>query len=85
MIVDNEDSPIKKAEYAKSPTVAERIEQEVEDELRRRRQCAEADEMVVDEAYNNTPEQKRVDVDATSNNQPKRPVENRDDLQDTKR
>ena len=88
VIVDDEDSPIKnRAEYAMSPTVAERIEQEVEDELRRRRQCAEANEMVVDEAYNNPSEQKTVDVDAASNNQPKRPesVENRDEVQDTKR
>ena len=41
VIVDSSDgdSPIKKrAEYAKSPTVADRIEQEVEEELRRRRE-----------------------------------------------
>ena len=41
VIVDSADdnSPIKKrAEYAKSPTVADRIEQEVEEELRRRRE-----------------------------------------------
>mmetsp|Transcript_17333 Transcript_17333/g.49641 ORF Transcript_17333/g.49641 Transcript_17333/m.49641 type:complete len:163 (-) Transcript_17333:172-660(-) len=45
VIVENDDSPItNRAEYAKSPTVAERIEQEVEDELRRRRRQGEAEE-----------------------------------------
>uniref|UniRef100_A0A7S0FUI3 Uncharacterized protein n=1 Tax=Minutocellus polymorphus TaxID=265543 RepID=A0A7S0FUI3_9STRA len=45
VMVESDDSPIKnRAEYAKSPTVAERIEQEVEDELRRRRRQGEAEE-----------------------------------------
>ena len=87
VIVDDDDSPIKnRAEYAMSPTVAERIEQEVEDELRRRRQFAE-DEMATKEAHNNRAKKQKDDVDAPSTNQTKRleSVENREEVQDTKR
>ena len=85
VIVDDEDSPIKnRAEYAKSPTVAERIEQEVEDELRRRRQCAE-DEMGTKEADISTSEQKRTDMTAAKYKREDNDIEQRDEVQHTDR
>ena len=85
VIVDDDDSPIKnRAEYAMSPTVAERVEQEVEDELRRRRQYAE-DEMATKEVDINTSEQKITDTTTANHKREKKDTEQRDEVQHVER
>lgn len=88
VVVDDEDSPIKnRAEYAMSPTVAERVEQEVEDELRRRRQEGVRDEMKTKEADINTSEQKKIDTANANHKQGevREDLEQRDEVQDAVR
>ena len=87
VVVDDEDSPIKnRAEYAKSPTVAERIEQEVEKELRRRRQYAE-DEVATKEINTNKAKEKTIDRPTPNHKREGiyEDVEHRDEVQHTER
>ena len=70
-----------------SPTVAERVEQEVEDELRRRRQEGVRDEMKTKEADINTSEQKKIDTANANHKQGevREDLEQRDEVQDAVR
>ena len=87
VVVDDEDSPIKnRAEHAKSPTVAERIEQEVEKELRRRRQYAE-DEVATKEINTNKAKEKTTDRPTPNHKREGiyEDVEHRDEVQHAER